>query len=57
MNGVCLLTTENIQPNFFLQKTIHLHNPETTSLPSGTPVNTGVQKDHGESISSSAQTD
>ncbi len=33
------------------------HNSETTFLPSGAPVNTGVQKDHGESISSSAQTD
>ncbi len=49
--------TENIQPNFFLQKSMPQHNSETTFLPSGAPVNTGVQKDHGESISSSAQTD
>ena len=49
--------TEHIQSNFFLQKPMRLYNSETTFLPSGAPVNTGVQKDHGESISSSAQTD
>ncbi len=49
--------TENIQCNFFLQKSMHLHNSETTFLPSGAPVNTGVKKAPHETICSSAQTD
>ena len=36
---------------------MRLHNSETPFLPSGAPVNIGVQKAHGESINSSAQTD
>ena len=47
----------DIRSNFFLQKYMRLHNSETTFLPSGTPVNTGVQNAPDETISSSAQTD
>ncbi len=45
------------QSNFFLQKPMRLRNSEATFLPSGTPVNTGVQNAPDETISSSAQTD